>query len=189
MEAEEAAMLSLMSPLTGYVVLDMACGTGRYGLLATARGAARVVSIDNSAAMLNANQSSLRALATTESLPLSSASIDIILCGLALGHLPHLESSLLEISRVLKPGGWTLISDFHPFIFMKGQKRTFTAPDGAVYAVEHYVHLYSDYFRAATAADLRLYDVAEVGLPRSSKKGFADDRIPPVVIAYRFHKP
>ncbi len=190
MRAEESAMLRLMPPLTDCCVLDLACGTGRYGLLAKERGAKQIIGMDNSLAMLRANSSALRALATTESIPLRSASIDVILCGLALGHLPRLQPSLLEIGRLLKPGGWALISDFHPFIFMNGQKRTFTAPDGKVYALEHYAHLYDDYFQAATAAHLRLHDVIEPRLDQSADGHFTDDRIrPPIVIVYCFNKP
>lgn len=190
MQAEESAMLSLMPLLNGCVILDLACGTGRYGRYAQERGARQVISLDNSPAMLKANQSGWPALATTEAIPLPSLSVDVVLCGLALGHLPQLEPSLQEISRVLKPDGWALISDFHPFIFLNGQKRTFTAPDGKVYAVEHYAHLYTDYFRAATAAQLRLVDLKEPGLSPSTHVHSADSQAsPPVVIVYCFRKP
>lgn len=189
MQAEESAMLSLIPPLKGAVVMDLACGTGRYGLLAKERGADRVISVDNSPAMLRANHSDWRALATTEAIPLSSACVDAVLCGLALGHLPQLEPSLQEISRVLKPGGWALISDFHPFISLNGQKRTFTAPDGKVYAVEHYAHLYANYFQASAAAQLRLVGVREPKLSEPIDLHSHDELTrPPVVIVYSFRK-
>ena len=38
MEAEQAAMTSLFPPMSGKIVLDLACGTGRYGLLAQNAG-------------------------------------------------------------------------------------------------------------------------------------------------------
>ena len=178
MEAEESAMSSLFPAYTAQVVLDLACGTGRYGLLAGEGGAETVIGLDNSPAMLRANPLSHRALATTESIPLPSASIDIILCGLALGHLPRLAPSLSEISRVLKPGGCALVSDFHPFIFLNGARRTFTAPDGRTYAVEHYPHLYSDYHRAALNSGLVIDSILEPRLDNA-----------PIVIVYRFQKP
>src|SRR5690606_17468130 len=96
MAAEEAAMRGLLPALAGRVVLDLACGTGRYGLLAQESGASRVLGLDNSSAMLRANPLPLRALATTEAIPLASASVDVILCGLALGHLPRLTPSIAE---------------------------------------------------------------------------------------------
>jgi malonyl-CoA O-methyltransferase len=177
MEAEESAMKSLFPPLSGQVVLDLACGTGRYGLLARDSGAKTIVGLDNSPAMLRANALPYRALAATEAIPLASRSVDVILCGLALGHLPRLELSLTEIARILKPGGCALVSDFHPFMFLSGRRRTFTAPDGKTYAVEHYPHLYADYHRAASDAGLRIESVLE---PRYNNA--------PVVIVYRFIK-
>ena len=56
-----------MPPLAGQTVLDLACGTGRYGLMAQERGARGVISIDNSAAMLAGNPLRERVQATTRS--------------------------------------------------------------------------------------------------------------------------
>lgn len=177
MEAEQAAMTSLFPPLAGKTVLDLAGGTGRYGLLARDSGAKTVLSFDNSPAMLHANTIPYCALSTTESIPLASHSVDVILCGLALGHLPRLVPSVGEIARVLKPDGCALISDFHPFIFLNGARRTFTAPDGTTYAVEHYAHLYSDYHRAASDSGLHITAVLE---PRRDTA--------PIVIVYKMLK-
>ncbi len=183
MQAEEAAMLNLFPPMQGQVVLDLACGTGRYGIRAAEHGAKTIIGLDNSPAMLQRNTVQYRALASSEAIPLPNESIDGILCGLALGHLPQLRPSISEISRVLKPGGWALVSDFHPLVFLRGNQRTFTAPDGRTYAVEHYAHLYSDYFQAAREAGLIIEDIAEprLDLPR-------DGRSLPVVIVFRFTK-
>jgi malonyl-CoA O-methyltransferase len=177
MEAEQAAMTSLFPAFAGQIVLDLACGTGRYGLLAQNGGAKTVFGLDNSPAMLLASPLDRRALSTTEAIPLPDNSVDVILCGLALGHLPRLAPSIGEITRVLKPGGCALVSDFHPFIFLNGARRTFTAPDGKTFAVEHYAHLYSDYHRAASDAGLTITAVLE---PRRDAA--------PIVIVYRFLK-
>jgi malonyl-CoA O-methyltransferase len=183
MHAEQAAMLELMPEVSGKIVLDLACGTGRYSLLAQAKGASRVVGIDNSAAMLaampTANVLPDRAQATSESIPLASASVDVVLCGLALGHLPHLQPSLDEIARVLKREGQALISDVHPFIALNGAQRTFQSPNGETYAVEHYAHLYADYQQAGANAGLVIDAVREPALDRSPV---------PVVLVFRFRK-
>jgi malonyl-CoA O-methyltransferase len=177
METEEAAMRRLMLPLDGLAALDLACGTGRYGLLAEQSGAGNVIGLDNSPAMLLANPLPQKALATTEAVPLPSESMDVILCGLALGHLPRLQPSFSEMARLLRAGGWALVSDFHPFIYLNGARRTFTGQDGSTYAVEHYLHLYSDYYRAATEAGLHIDALAEPQLNGA-----------PVVIVYRLRK-
>jgi len=182
MQAEESAMRSLMPDLKGRVVLDLACGTGRYARLAAENGAGLVIGLDNSMAMLTGRGAEAgwkAGLATSEAMPLANSSVDVVLCGLALGHLPSLDSSMREIARILKPGGWALVSDFHPFLYLNGARRTFAA-DEMTYAVEHYVHLYADYHRVAGEAGLRVEQVLEPGLSESSKS--------PVVIVFRFEK-
>ena len=161
MRTEEDTMRSLLPSLHGKTVLDLACGTGRYGLIVQQMGAALVIGTDNSPAMLAASPLKRLALSTVEAIPLADDSIDVIVCGLALGHLPHLAPTLREMGRVLKPGGRALISDIHPMIALSGAQRTFTTADGNTYAVEHYPHLYSDYHRAARAAGLHIMDVIE----------------------------
>jgi len=44
-------------------------------------------------------------------LPLSSESVDVIVCALALVHVPRLEPVLAEFARVLRPGRDLVISD------------------------------------------------------------------------------
>ncbi len=191
MEAEQTAMMALLPPLTGRVVLDLGCGTGRYGLLAQARGAAQVIAVDNSAAMLQAARIDGRIQASSEAMPLRGASVDVILCGLALGHLPQLEPSMNEISRVLRSGGTALISDFHPALALAGMRRTFTTGDGRAFAVEHHAHLYADYHRAARRAGLSVEDVLEPCLTgdRSVADGTGHESpAGPVVIVYRLRK-
>jgi malonyl-CoA O-methyltransferase len=179
MQAEQGAMLDLMPPLAGKTVLDLACGTGRYGLLAQERGASGTIGIDNSSAMLAANPLAQRVQATSEVIPLASESVDVVLCGLALGHLPRLDESLDEIGRILKLGGMALVSDIHPFIALNGAQRTFRAMNGSVYAVEHHAHLYADYARAGAQAGMVIDTVLEPKLEGSPV---------PVVIVYRFYK-
>jgi malonyl-CoA O-methyltransferase len=52
MRAEEAALLDLLPPLGGRIVLDAACGSGRYARIALERGARCVIATDNSPEML-----------------------------------------------------------------------------------------------------------------------------------------
>ncbi len=165
MEIEQAAMLRLMPTLIDRVVLDLACGTGRYGRIATQSGAAQVVGVDNSVPMLEAggNSTAFSVLAPMSRLPFRSGSFDVILCGLATGHLPPetMGQAIIEIGRVLRPGGEALISDFHPLLYAQGGRRTFTAPDGRSYAVEHYPHSLDDYRTAISAAGMIVIAVEE----------------------------
>lgn len=177
MALEQEAMLTLMPDLGGKTALDLACGTGRYGKIALECGASSVFGFDNSFAMLKAAVIPQTALASSEALPLASNSVDVILCGLALGHLPSIESSMSEISRILKTDGTVLISDFHPYQYLNGARRTFSDANGKAYAVEHYVHHISDYFRLGAENSLRLTAMLE---PQWQGN--------PVVLALRFEK-
>jgi malonyl-CoA O-methyltransferase len=162
MELEQAAMLDLLPPMAGLTVLDLACGTGRYGILAKQREAHLVIGLDNSPAMLATAATHLScALATTEAIPLANSVVDGVICGLALGHLPELQASIGEIARVLKPGGWALISDIHAQVVSHGAQRTFTAADGRVYAVEHHTHPPAEYQRLAQRAGLTVESIRE----------------------------
>lgn len=184
MQVEQNAMFDLLPPLENKNVLDLACGTGRWGKVALAQGAAQVMGLDNSLPMLKLGVLENAAQAEMTAIPLKTASLDVILCGLALGHLKSdlMQQAILEMGRVLKMGGLALISDFHPFQAWQGAQRTFTGQDGRTYAVEHYVHTYADYHAAAKAADLRVDGVIEPSHPQV-QEGKA-----PVILALRLLK-
>lgn len=186
MQVEEAAMRSLMPPVAGMAILDLGCGSGRYTQIALGEGARVVIGIDNSPAMLKVNAGLLRVLANLDAVPLPANSVEGVLCGLAIGHIPRIDRFAAETARVLRPGGWALVSDFHPFVFLNGARRTFTGTDGRTYAVEHYVHLYSDLLAASTAAGLTIDTVLEPRLDAGTVPGLGHA---PVVIVYRLRKP
>lgn len=180
MEIEEAAMRQLMPDVKGKVVVDAACGTGRYGILAQNMRAQTVFGFDNSEAMLSAGELQWVSVSTVEDIPLRENCVDVLICGLALGHLLSIDAAFAEISRVLKDDGIVLISDFHPIQFLNGAKRTFRGDDGMLYAVEHYPHLYADYHLAAQHSGLRIDAVQEPTLSPDSKI--------PIVLVMRFVK-
>jgi malonyl-CoA O-methyltransferase len=180
MMAEQQAVESLLPVLAGLVVLDLACGSGRYSLLAESRGAAHVFGLDNSLPMLKTNTHLVGCCASVEQIPLPGSRIDVVICGLALGHVSSLRFALAEIGRVLKPGGFVIISDFHPYQALTGGQRTFGAGDGQTYAVEHHVHLAQDYFGVARESGLRIDAILEPTI--ESSHGV------PVAIVYRFQK-
>ncbi|MEO0562265.1 MAG: class I SAM-dependent methyltransferase, partial [Chloroflexota bacterium] len=103
MHAEETAMLGLMPPLDGKTILDLACGSGRYTRHAFERGAAHVIGIDNSRHMIAVGQregvpASFTAGEMT-AIPLREKTIDVILCGLAIGHIRDIQTALSEMAR------------------------------------------------------------------------------------------
>ena len=182
MQREEAMMRRYIPDLRGKTVLDLACGTGRYALITREQGAAWALGCDNSPQMLAANPLTTLALADTAAIPLPSQSVDLVLCGLALGHLPQLRPTLREIGRVLKPGALALISDFHPAMARSGGQRTFRDTTGELLAVEHYLHEAVEY--REIAQELRLIVAA---VDESTVSGAPSAQ--PAVVVYCLRKP
>jgi len=95
-------------------VIDLACGTGDFCELARARGAS-VTGVDFALQMLRKGRA--RDLdcdsvqGDGEWLPFKSASVDVVTCGFALRNFVSLEAVLLEVARVLKPGGRVALID------------------------------------------------------------------------------
>jgi malonyl-CoA O-methyltransferase len=164
MALEQDTMRAMLPPLEGKRVLDLACGTGRWGKIATEHGAAMVFSMDDSREMLRAGRPSLACAGSMTALPFKAACADVILCGLAIGHLQNLYPALREIKRVLAPGGTALISDLHPVQAWLGAKRTFSS-GGKTLAVEHHIHSYADYHATTTEIGLIISRIREVSDP------------------------
>jgi ubiquinone/menaquinone biosynthesis C-methylase UbiE len=107
----------------GEAVLDVGCGTGSLAIAAARRIGERGVvhGVDPSAELLARARNKARragvevtfAVAAGEALPLPDASFDVVLSTLVFHHLSHdaLRASVVEIRRVLKPGGRMLAVD------------------------------------------------------------------------------
>jgi malonyl-CoA O-methyltransferase len=165
MALEQQSMRDMLPSLEGKRVIDLACGTGRWGNIAAENGAAMVFSIDDSQAMLLAGHPSLACAGAMTALPYRAACADVILCGLAIGHLHKdaMRAALMEIKRVLVPGGVALVSDLHPVQAWLGARRTFKS-GGQTLAVEHHIHSYADYHAAAHEIGLTIDHIREVSI-------------------------
>ncbi|NJL96156.1 MAG: class I SAM-dependent methyltransferase, partial [Anaerolineae bacterium] len=112
--------------------------------------------------------------------PPGRCSLDLVICGLAVGHIitPHLWGALGEMRRVLAPGGAALISDLHPVRAWQGAQRSFATDEGT-FAVQHYIHSYADYHAAAARLGWSIEAVRETAP--------APDQ-PPAVLALRLRR-
>jgi ubiquinone/menaquinone biosynthesis C-methylase UbiE len=98
-------------------ILDAGCGNGRYSkfILRHADADAMITAFDLSRNMLLRAQQRLNnprvthVAADLTRLPYADATFDAIVCGWVLEHLPDPRPGLLELARVLKPGGKLLL--------------------------------------------------------------------------------
>jgi SAM-dependent methyltransferase len=112
------ALPGLFDP--GWVIGDLGCGTGAVSA-AVAPFVARVIAVDNSAAMLTAARRRLAGLENIElrrgdleALPIEDAEIDAATLTLVLPYLASPAKVLADVGRVVKSGGRVLITDLLP---------------------------------------------------------------------------
>ena len=112
----------------GLLILDLCCGTGDLALSLARAGKGRVLGVDFSHAMLiRATQKSSRFTRNVTSpvatpamfaegdalrLPFADSSVDLVTTAFGFRNLANYEAGLLEIRRVLKPGGTLAILEF-----------------------------------------------------------------------------
>lgn len=104
------------------VLVDAGCGSG-YLLPELAAANGQVIAIDNSAAQLERARNKCRHAeldnvefrrGELEKLPLESGEASGVFAHLTLHHTPSPELAVREMTRVLKPGGTLVITDFLP---------------------------------------------------------------------------
>lgn len=176
MALEQQTVLSLLPDLAGLTVVDIGCGSGRYLRELRERGA-KPMGLDLSAPMLARARliTSRVARANLSTLPIDSMSVDVIVCALVLGDVSNLEIALVEMARVLRPGGCVVYSVVHPIGATAGWSRTFEAEGGQV-AIDGYWHSVRDHRQACAAAGLTITAWAEPKLVESG---------PPVALVVR----
>ena len=113
-----AAFAALAEP--EWVIGDLGCGTGQVSA-ALAPFVARVVAVDQSAAMLQAARKRLHDLdnidlrrGELETLPIEDGQLDAATLMLVLHHVPEPGHALAEVARTLKPGGRAILVDMLP---------------------------------------------------------------------------
>ena len=107
-------------PAEGGRILDVACGTGDLSLTLTGSGDAQVVGVDFCRPMLEIaaskssklNSEALFIEGDALALPFRDRSFDAATIAFGLRNLASVEAGLLELLRVLKPGGKVAVLEF-----------------------------------------------------------------------------
>ncbi len=165
---DQAETPALLGDLAGRALLDLGCGTGRYGLLAQAAGAS-VTGLDASPGMLAearrklGDAADLRRQDLEEPLPFADESFDLVVSALVLEHIRAPGPFLAEAARVTRHGGRLVLSTMHPALFLRdSQARYKDREAGVTYRFQSYDHQVSDFVMAGLGAGLTLEILREV---------------------------
>jgi malonyl-CoA O-methyltransferase len=184
---EEKITLDLIGDINGKQVLDLGCGTGRYCVLLTNRGA-EVTGIDPAPVMIekarekvneNLNFEIEQGLLEDSDFP--NEHFDLIVSALTFGHIPDIEPVFREMKRILKNDGRIVVSDFHPYWPVFGHGYTeFYDGKGQEYRIKNFPHLFEEYFVLCKKYGFHIVDIREPVIDSKlvesfpSLKGFVD---------------
>jgi 2-polyprenyl-6-hydroxyphenyl methylase/3-demethylubiquinone-9 3-methyltransferase len=104
------ALLGCLGPLRGHRILDLGCGKGRFAA-PLERAGAEVIGLDRSWAMLAQACALPRVCGTARRLPFAGLTFDAVIAVEVFEHLTAIDEVLLEVRRVLRPGGIVAIVD------------------------------------------------------------------------------
>jgi SAM-dependent methyltransferase len=157
--ADEPVVAECLSGRAPGVALDAACGTGRFAEFLARRGH-QVIGTDSSPDMLAHARRRVPGgqfhVAELDQLPLADEAVDVIVCALALVHVPRLQPVMAEFARVLRPGGDLVISDVHHQLVTRGSVIKAPGPADEPCIAATYRHQLGDYLRAALGAGLQV---------------------------------
>ena len=173
---EEPYVDAILATLPITTALDVGAGTGRYALKLARRGIA-VTAIDQSPEMLAIAQDAARreglpinfhSAALEQGLPYEEGTFDFLICALVLCHVPDLFAAVKEFARVIQPGGYLLITDFHDGGIEQGW-RTLIERAGMTYVLPKLTRTRNGYTEALTrnglhiikSSDLLVHEVPE----------------------------
>jgi ubiquinone/menaquinone biosynthesis C-methylase UbiE len=161
---EESVVQALIDRSPPGMALDAACGTGRHTAYLAAKGH-HVLGVDGSPDMLAKAQARLPQVefrtGDLTALPVETASMDLVVCALAVAHFRDLTAPMRELARVTRPGGRVVLSDQHPLAVALGGEAFFFGPDGKSGFVKNHFHTHSAYLKAFVQAGLEVRDCAE----------------------------
>lgn len=181
-EFEEPYLRAIVDDLPIGTALDAACGTGRYAAHLAGLGH-RVIGVDASSEMLAVAAGKVPDatfhLAELAAMPVPDQSVDLVVCALALCHVPDLAPVFAEFARVLRPGGHLVISDPHVlYSYLRPTLARTTGPDKQPTTFIEYHRQLSDYLAAALPVGLQVRHCAE---PHIRTKNSATAGVPTVI--------
>lgn len=166
---EQAVVWPLIEAAAPGRALDAACGTGRHTERLVAAGH-DVSALDLTPEMLAIARRRAPGAAFAQgdlrALPHPDRAFDLVVCGLALGHLADPAPAVAELARVTAAGGRLVISLLHPLLVVLGWQARFTDRRGERAWVREHPHRMSALLAALRAGGLTLETCHEPSLTR-----------------------
>jgi SAM-dependent methyltransferase len=168
LELEQPIVREMLAGLPVGVALDAACGTGRHAAYLAGLGHT-VIGVDSSPGMLACAREKVPQGEFIEGdlreLPLADDSVDLVVCAIALVHMPALDGPFAELARVLRPGGHLVVSDQCGLIGDIGFPVLDRGPDGELGYIPVYPRLPSEYLAAALPLGLEVLRCEQPRVP------------------------
>jgi SAM-dependent methyltransferase len=172
-EAEHPIVEGLVGGVPAGRALDAACGTGRHAKHLSTKHETH--GVDASPEMLAvARETAPDAKLQTgdlEALPFPDGHFDVVVCALALCHLPDLTAAVGELGRVARRGAKVVLTDPHPINVAIISHLFVPTTEGGIGFVRNYPRLVGDYIRAFDAAGLRVVQCIEPPVPETGMTG------------------
>jgi SAM-dependent methyltransferase len=167
-DLEQPIVQEILDGLAPGLALDAACGTGRHTEYLASLGNS-VIGVDSSPDMLAKARAKVPDgefhCGDLHLLPVPDAQVDVLVCALALMHVPDLDAPFAEFVRVLKPGGHLIISDWRGLIGNIALPVVKAGPDGRPGFIPSCARLASEYLSAALPLGLQVRRCAEPRRP------------------------
>lgn len=167
-DKEQPIVRQILDRLPPGTAMDAACGTGRHAEYLAALDHT-VIGVDSSPEMLAIARAKVPAGEFREGdlhhLPVPDQHADVVVCALALTHVPGLAPVMAEFARVLRPGGHLVISDSRGLFGYLGTPVVKALPGGGFGYLPHRNHLTSDYLDAALPLGLQVRRCVEPRFP------------------------
>jgi ubiquinone/menaquinone biosynthesis C-methylase UbiE len=155
------------------IVADIGCGTGRHWKKMFESNPRKLIGFDVSEGMLKMLRhkfvdAETYLLINDKLRQLTSESCDIVISTLTIAHIKNADAAIAEWNRILKPGGYMIITDYHPSALQKGAKRTFKQNNKTV-VVRNYIHTLANLRSIARQLHLQECRLIEREIDESAK--------------------
>ena len=135
-DMRQRAVIQLLNPSKGELILDVGCGNARDVIVFENRGA-KSVGVDFSSGMIKEGKKDIGdiglqnvdlVIGSGTNLPFKGETFDKISCSETIEHIPNYEDAITEMNRVLKVGGKLVITTPNWHSLYGLSRKLFTKP-------------------------------------------------------------